>query len=77
MGKQEMGRGRRGEPPGINNTTTTANMTLPAEAFTACKGKRSGDEVSFSPENGKLVVATCQVIDDHLVAVPERRRTKS
>jgi len=43
----------------------------PPEAIEACQGKAEGDAVSFSGRGGESVAATCQMIEDQLVAVPE------
>ena len=46
----------------------------PPEAFKACEGKAVGDSVSFAGRRGEALKATCQSIDDQLVAVPEGHR---
>lgn len=43
----------------------------PPEAVEACKDKQEGDTVSFKGRRGESVSATCQTIEDQLVAVPE------
>ena len=43
----------------------------PAEAIKACEGKELGDTVEFTGRRGESLKATCQNIDDQLVAVPE------
>lgn len=43
----------------------------PPEAIEACEGKQEGDAVSFSGRRGESVSATCQTVNDQLVAVPE------
>ncbi|GAB2676956.1 hypothetical protein [Aliiglaciecola aliphaticivorans] len=43
----------------------------PQEAIEACSGKSEGDEVSFSTPRGDTITATCQTMEDELVAVPE------
>jgi hypothetical protein len=48
----------------------------PAEAFKACEGKAVGDSVSFAGRGGEALKATCQTIDEKLVAVPEGHRPR-
>ena len=43
----------------------------PPEAIEVCEGKAEGDTVSFSGRRGDTIEATCQMVDDQLVAVPE------
>ncbi|MFT5701008.1 MAG: hypothetical protein ACI8ZB_003894 [Desulforhopalus sp.] len=43
----------------------------PPEAIKACDGKQEGDAVKFSGRNGESLSATCQTIENLLVAVPE------
>lgn len=43
----------------------------PPEAIEACQDKAEGDTVSFSGRGGESISATCQMINDQLVAVPE------
>ncbi|WP_342805117.1 hypothetical protein [Alteromonas sp. M12] len=43
----------------------------PQEAIEVCEGKSEGDEVSFSTPRGDTITATCQIMQDELVAVPE------
>lgn len=56
----ERGGGQRGDQHGP-----------PPEAIEACQGKSEGDSVSFSGRGGDSVTATCQMVQDQLVAVPE------
>ena len=46
----------------------------PPEAIKACEGKAVGDIVSFSGRGGESVKATCQTVEDQIVAVPEGHR---
>lgn len=46
----------------------------PPEAFTACEGKAEGDSVTFKGMRGETLKATCALINDELVAVPEGHR---
>jgi len=46
----------------------------PPEAIKACEGKQVGDTVSFSGRGGEAVEATCQSIENQIVAVPEGHR---
>ena len=48
----------------------------PPEAIEACEGKSEGDSVTFSGRRGDSVTATCKLVDDQLVAVPEGRKRK-
>lgn len=42
----------------------------PPEAVSACEGKQAGDSVEFSGRRGETIEATCQEMNDQLVAVP-------
>lgn len=44
----------------------------PPEAFEACEDKSEGDTVSITTPHGDTLDATCQLMQDQLVAVPER-----
>ncbi|MAD15643.1 MAG: hypothetical protein CL579_06130 [Alteromonadaceae bacterium] len=44
----------------------------PPEAFEACEGQSEGDSVSVETRRGDSMSATCQMIDDTLVAVPDK-----
>lgn len=46
----------------------------PPEAFTACEGKSEGDSVTVEGRDGDLLTATCTILNDQLVAVPEGRK---
>jgi len=46
----------------------------PPEAIEACEDKAEGDTVSFAGRGGDSISATCQMVDDQLVAVPEGRK---
>jgi hypothetical protein len=48
----------------------------PPEAIQACEGKQEGDIVSFTGGRGESVKATCQTVEDQLVAVPEGHDTR-
>jgi hypothetical protein len=43
----------------------------PPEAFEVCEGQAEGDTVSINTPKGDTVEATCQMMQDKLVAVPE------
>lgn len=43
----------------------------PPEAIQACSNKQEGESVSFKGGRGETLTATCQYIDNQLVAVPE------
>ena len=43
----------------------------PPEVIEACTGKAVGDAVSFTGRRGESVAATCQEINDQIVAVPK------
>lgn len=42
----------------------------PPEAKEACVNKTEGDSVSFSTPRGDTIEASCQMLEDELVAVP-------
>lgn len=48
----------------------------PPEAITACEGKTEGDSVTFKGMRGESLKATCELINDQLVAVPEGHKRK-
>ena len=43
----------------------------PAEAFEVCEGQSEGDTVSITSPEGDTVEATCKLMRDKLVAMPE------
>lgn len=43
----------------------------PKEAIEACENKSEGESVSFENRRGDSLSATCQLINNSLVAVPE------
>lgn len=43
----------------------------PPEAIQACEGKQEGDAVSFKGRRGETLNATCSMVEEQLVAVPE------
>lgn len=43
----------------------------PPEAFEVCEGQAQGDTVSITTPRGDTVDATCQLMDQKLVAVPD------
>lgn len=78
-GQQGMsqGGGRGGEgpqqgPPNMAKDDSTTDEVPHTEAFTACEEKQEGDFVVFILSEGKKIKATCQIIDDHMVAVPQK-----
>lgn len=46
----------------------------PPEAFEACENKSEGDTVSITTPHGDTIDATCKLMKEQLVAVPERGR---
>ena len=46
----------------------------PPEAFEACEDKSEGDTVSITTPHGDTIDATCKLMKEQLVAVPERGR---
>lgn len=63
----------KGKPPGERGKP-------PQEAIEACAEKQEGDSVSFETRRGDNLEATCEYIDEQLVAVPidheQRRKPK-
>jgi hypothetical protein len=47
------------------------NRTPPPEAYTACEGKASGDNSSFTSPRGHNVTGTCQEMDGRLFLRPD------
>lgn len=43
----------------------------PPEAFEACENKSEGDSVTVETRRGDSLSATCQMMNDTLVAVPQ------
>lgn len=43
----------------------------PPEAFEICEGQSEGDSVSITTPHGDIIDATCQLMDEKLVAVPK------
>lgn len=66
------GGGPQQGPPNMEKDNSETKETPPIEAFTACEGKQEGDYVLLILAEGKEIKATCQVIDDHMVAVPQK-----
>ena len=48
----------------------------PPEAIEACSGKSEGESVTFSGRRGDTVKATCQTVNEQLVAVPEDHESR-
>lgn len=48
----------------------------PPEAIEACANLQEGDTVSFEPLRGDTLEATCEIIEDQLVAVPQRHKRR-
>ena len=46
--------------------------TPPAEAFTACEGKSTGDTSQFENQRGEILKGTCEESNGKLVLRPER-----
>lgn len=76
-----MGSGGRGGgggpqqgPPDRDNDDKEPELVLPDEAFTACSDKTEGDTVVLFLSDGKELKATCTIVDDHMVAVPEKSK---
>lgn len=81
MGNNSRG-GMQGPPQGMSHNDrdsedSKTNKTPPAEAIAACIEKKLGDHVEFTGPRGEVVIAVCQVYEDHLVAVPEERMSKN
>lgn len=66
------GGGPQQGPPNMAKDDSKTDEVPPTEAFTACEGKQEGDFVVFILSEGKQIKATCQIIDDHMVAVPQK-----
>ena len=77
MGRKGQGM-HQGPPPGERDTKDTEqeNTVIPVEAFAACEKKQSGDVITFIDSRGETITATCQDYDDHLVAIPDKRKAK-
>ncbi len=73
-----MGRGGGGGPqqgpPNMNRDDTGDSKPLPEEAFTACVGKKVGDYVVLILSEGKEIKATCHLLSDQMVAVPQEKK---
>jgi hypothetical protein len=70
------GGGPQQRPHNMDKDDSEKNEPPPIEAFRACDGKNVGDNVAFTISDGKQITATCQVIDDHLIAVPKTAKKK-
>ncbi|WNV03934.1 hypothetical protein RP726_16085 [Candidatus Methylospira mobilis] len=44
----------------------------PAEAFSACEGKKEGDAVTFTSRRGETISGICKTIPAQLAAIPDR-----
>ena len=73
MGGGGGGRGGRQSGPPPQFDSADQQQELPEEAFTACQGKEEGDKIQFLLPDGEMVTASCEVVDDHLVALPENK----
>ncbi|BHH85872.1 hypothetical protein [Desulforhopalus sp. 52FAK] len=71
-----MGGGKGGQqgPPNRQDEDNDPTSSLPDEAFTACVDKQAGEYVYLKLPDGKELKATCQVIDEHMVALPEQTK---
>lgn len=68
------GGGHQQGPPDMDKDEQESDPPLPDEAFTACNDKTAGDTVVLFLPDGKELKATCTIVDDHMVAVPEKSR---
>lgn len=68
------GGGPQQGPPDMDKNEKESDLPLPDEAFTACTDKTAGDTVLLFLPDGKELKATCTIVDDHMVAVPEKSR---
>lgn len=73
MGRGGGGGGHQQGPPNMQNNDTNNERVLPEEAFTACAGKKAGDYVVLVLADGKEIQATCQLMEDQMVAVPQQK----
>ncbi len=71
-GGGRVGGGSQQGPPNMEREDSKTDEVPPTEAFTACEGRQEGDFVVFILSEGKDIKATCQIIDDHMVAVPQK-----
>lgn len=72
---------KQGPPPtmvgdDMNSYDRKTNVSLSAEAITACIGRKLGERVEFTGFRGETVKAVCGEYDDHLVAIPEQMMNK-
>jgi hypothetical protein len=49
----------------------------PAEAYTACEGKKAGDAAQFVSPRGETVTGTCEQEGERLVLRPDRSKQNS
>ncbi len=68
------GGGPQQGPPDMDRDEKECDLPLPDEAFTACKDKTAGDAVVLFLPDGIELKATCTIVDDHMVALPEKSR---
>ena len=74
MGRGSGGGGHQQGPPDMNRNNSDETQPLPEEAFTACLGKKEGDYIVLKLAEGRQLKATCQLIDDQMVAVPQEKK---
>lgn len=48
----------------------------PQEAIAACENRVEGDRISFSGRDGETINATCTIINNQLVAVPDGQKRR-
>jgi len=75
MGGGGMSGGRGGDqqgPPNSQQDEKDITSSLPDEAFTACVDKEAGQYVYLTLPDGKELKAKCQVVDEHMIAMPEQ-----
>lgn len=68
------GGGSQQGPPNMDSRDSDSEMVLPEEAFTACLGKKEGDSVLLQLAPGKEIIATCKLLNDQMIAVPQEQK---
>ncbi|MEH6450422.1 MAG: hypothetical protein V7765_17255 [Oleispira sp.] len=58
--------------PDDRSNKKSKNRTPPAEAFSACEGKKQGDLSQFENHRGKILKGSCEDMNGKLVLRPER-----
>lgn len=70
------GRGSQQGPPNMDGSDSDNEMPLPEAAFTACLGKKEGDYVVLELAPGKEIKATCTLMNDQMIAIPQENKKK-